>query len=811
MFKSYIDPAENEKAKRKLPKLMFEGLLLGGSGLGVLALIFEIAADAFSVAAYQTLLAIHGAQGYHQIAIAAFILLSILLFLGIVPAYKAGAYLRPNAGGSGPLVEAIGPPRMRWLSWIGTSLFFLDAVLTIIISAISASDVTMLVLPELAPYRILLAEVFAFFIMVVLVSLGPKRAVPLFLMGGGAFTMFTILALTIVGVTAITNPDWAFLTGGIVYRLQASGVAEEVVRATQDLSAIGTVIIFQLFFRSMSSAMLGFSGYEVIPASGKHAARPKWKVINTALTLAAVFLIGTGVIQLLAANSWQIPATEGYSTLLIEYEIDAVQVLGNGLSPDDIEVTGEDIIAAEAFIEEQIEEHGAEEALESGAIISGDPAGLTEREIVEEVAYNIAVANALDEALLGTPGATFLFIAGTLLAVILLLAQGGGYIGGAAVAANASRLGRLPGFFSDDRIGIAVIWGFAAVLIPMIRQVVVVEAYYAFGFVSAFAITSTTVFFVRDGVLSSRGIEPGSGEAKSLRFAGLRGMIASYFMMIVLITQKTEALPAIVIAGVAITLFQIFYSNGGLKFKKEKVDIPDPVPGKGELAYDMGLERAYDQARQRGIADAVKELIDTDAFTKFNVGPARIIQLVCYLYNLDPDLFDDKRDHHDHIEEPSIELEQIYQNAYSKRDKILRRIEDYSHFGIFMFINNYYTNWVDLDHGRDASIVQKAMLDILFPMTPHDEIWEEYRMFEPQMQPEEIWQFSRRRYVWAKDQWPNLSDRITTIWTLQDFGLIPQDIDVKTIITVADGKRQMHVKIPAKGSSDSERTAEEAE
>ena len=36
--------------------------------------------------------------------------------------------------------------------------------LTIIISSISASDVTMLILPELAPYRILLAEIYAFFI-----------------------------------------------------------------------------------------------------------------------------------------------------------------------------------------------------------------------------------------------------------------------------------------------------------------------------------------------------------------------------------------------------------------------------------------------------------------------------------------------------------------------------------------------------------------------------------------------------------------------------------------------------------------------
>ena len=45
---------------------MVEGLLLGGTGLGVLALIFEIAADAFSVAAYQTLLAIHGAGAYQS-------------------------------------------------------------------------------------------------------------------------------------------------------------------------------------------------------------------------------------------------------------------------------------------------------------------------------------------------------------------------------------------------------------------------------------------------------------------------------------------------------------------------------------------------------------------------------------------------------------------------------------------------------------------------------------------------------------------------------------------------------------------------
>ena len=799
MFKSYIDPVEGAEARRKLPGLMVEGLLLGGTGLGVLALIFEIAADAFSVAAYQTLLAIYGAEGYHQIAIAAFILLSVLLFFGVVPAYKAGAYLRPNAGGSGPLVEAIGPPKMRWLSWIGTSLFFIDAVLTIIISSISASDVTMLVLPELAPYRIILAEAFAFAIMVALVLLGPKRAVPLFLLGGGAFTIFTIGALTLVGVLSTIYPEWAFLTEGIVFRLEASGVAEHVVRAADDLQAIGTVLIFQLFFRSMSSAMLGFSGYEVIPASGKHAARPKWKVINTALTLAAIFLIGTGMIQLFSAYQWEIPATEGYSTLLIEYEIAAVQTLGGGVEEDDIVVTNADVAAAELLYEEE----RLQPALESpaGTVQSSDEGPIIpEEEFVDRVSQEIALSNAITNALVGTTGETFLFVAGTLLAIILLLAQGGGYVGGAAVAANAARLGRLPAMFDNERIGIAIIWAISTMLIPIIRQVTVVEAYYAFGFVSAFVITSTTVYFVRNDVLIGRSIKPGSGEAKSLRFAGLRGMIASYFMIIVLVTQKTDALPAIVITGGAITILQILYARGGFGKKKEEQTIVEYPPGTIEPDYEKGVQRAHDEARQRGIAHAVEDLIHEGAFAKFNVGPERILQLVSYLYNVDMELFKHEDDHHERIEEPSEDLEATYQEAYNQKQKVLRRIEDYSHFGIFMFINNYYINWVDEEHGRDEEVVQKAMVDILFPLTPHEEIWAEFEKFKPIQQPEQIWQFSRRRYLWAKDQWPNLSDRITTIWTLQDFGLISPDIDVKTVIAVADGKRHMQVTFPAKPS-----------
>ena len=191
----------------------------------------------------------------------------------------------------------------------------------------------------------------------------------------------------------------------------------------------------------------------------------------------------------------------------------------------------------------------------------------------------------------------------------------------------------------------------------------------------------------------------------------------------------------------------------------------------------MGLLRAHDEARQRGIVDAVEDLIHEGAFAKFNVGPDRIRQIICYLYKLNPDLFD-HGELHERIEEPSEELQETYQAAHEQRKQILRDVEDYSHFGIFTFIHNYHINWVSEEHGRDAAVVQKAMLNILFPQTDASVIWQEYCAYEPKVQPELIWQFSRRRYLWAKDQWPNLSDRITTIWTLQDFGLISKDINV---------------------------------
>ena len=100
-----------------------------------------------------------------------------------------------------------------------------------------------------------------------------------------------------------------------------------------------------------------------------------------------------------------------------------------------------------------------------------------------------------------------------------------------------------------------------------------------------------------------------------------------------------------------------------------------------------------------------------------------------------------------------------------------------------------------MDHGRDEVTVQQALLDILFPLTALDEIWTQFCAFTPQQLPEPIWQFSRERYHWAKDQWLNLSDRITTIWTLQKLGMLSDEIDVKTVVAVAGGKQFKLVKV----------------
>jgi hypothetical protein len=240
-------------------------------------------------------------------------------------------------------------------------------------------------------------------------------------------------------------------------------------------------------------------------------------------------------------------------------------------------------------------------------------------------------------------------------------------------------------------------------------------------------------------------------------------------------------------------------ANGGLKRRPDGTILP-PLnpPGVEKLAYDMGVERAHDQARQRGIADAVKEMVETGAFAKFNLGPDRVRTLISYLYNIEPALMGPQVDeHHERIEEPNLALEATYQKAFSQQQEILKNVEYYSHFGIFMFIYNYHMNWIAPENGRDETIVIRAMLNILFPLTDDDQMWAEYCEFEPRILPEQIWQFSRSRYRWAKNQWPNLSDRITTIWTLQDFGMLPTDIEVETAVSVAGGKRYVMVQIPS--------------
>lgn len=171
---------------------------------------------------------------------------------------------------------------------------------------------------------------------------------------------------------------------------------------------------------------------------------------------------------------------------------------------------------------------------------------------------------------------------------------------------------------------------------------------------------------------------------------------------------------------------------------------------------------------------------------KFNVSPESLRQLVAYVFNLNPEYFQREEHQHvdEHIPEPSIDLEVVYNEWYNQKQSFMERLEYYSHYGIFTFIDKYYHNWVNPNAGRDAFTVQKAMIAILFPRSPLDEIAAEYKDYDWIKQPEPIWQFCRQRYLWAKDQWPNLSDRITTIWTLQELGLVSIELDVETVIAV---------------------------
>jgi hypothetical protein len=302
--------------------------------------------------------------------------------------------------------------------------------------------------------------------------------------------------------------------------------------------------------------------------------------------------------------------------------------------------------------------------------------------------------------------------------------------------------------------------------------------------VSAFVITSTTVHFVRDDVLSKRGIDPKSDEAKSLRFAGLRGMIASYLMALVLITQKTDALLPVAIAATLITLFQWFIYHGAFQRFSPVSDeeiATSHRPGRPRL-YHSGQERAQDEARQHGIAEVVEHLIEVGAMVKFNVEPERIRRLISFTHDILPQTWDETEEAHLHgerFEEPSEPLEDAYWAAYNQHDEVLASIEHYSHYGIFTFIDKYSHNWIG--PGRDESEVQREMMRALFPRTPLDAVWQEFQdSYNWDKQPEAVWQFCRQRYIWAKDQWPNISGRITTVWTLQDLGLV-KDVDPKLL------------------------------
>ena len=90
----------------------------------------------------------------------------------------------------------------------------------------------------------------------------------------------------------------------------------------------------------------------------------------------------------------------------------------------------------------------------------------------------------------------------------------------------------------------------------------------------------------------------------------------------------------------------------------------------------MGLHASHGSGRRRDIVDAIEELIESGALLiSFDVGPQRIRRLTYYLYSIDPKLFGDGGNiqEHERTEEPDLELEAIYQQAFALKDKIARR------------------------------------------------------------------------------------------------------------------------------------------
>ena len=59
----------------------------------------------------------------------------------------------------------------------------------------------------------------------------------------------------------------------------------------------------------------------------------------------------------------------------------------------------------------------------------------------------------------------------------------------------------------------------------------------------------------------------------------------------------------------------------------------------GVAHYVSGGQRSYDEARQRGTADLVEQMINSGQFAKFNVEPRRVRRLVGYVRGVRAEFF----------------------------------------------------------------------------------------------------------------------------------------------------------------------------
>ena len=104
-----------------------------------------------------------------------------------------------------------------------------------------------------------------------------------------------------------------------------------------------------------------------------------------------------------AAKAWNIPSTEGYSTLLIEYEILATQLLGRGVDESAISVGGDELAEAETIYLARLEDADEEARLSNSVVSDAEASEIDRKEEISAIASDLATARAQSRAPYAAP------------------------------------------------------------------------------------------------------------------------------------------------------------------------------------------------------------------------------------------------------------------------------------------------------------------------------------------------------------------------------------------------------------------------